>query len=267
MKLPKFKEQKELFDFLSKNRDMLIHAKKTNIKEVDCIKVVKSELVNKEPLQNVSELQEIKVNVIINTTNIIDSHNDLHLPGLWTKSLQENKYLMHLQEHQRDFDKIIADGDDLKAYTQMFKFSDLGEDLNGNTQALVFESIVKRDRNEYMFNQYANGYVKQHSVGMQYIKIQLAINDPDYPEFEIWKKYVGEVANVEKANEEGYFYVVLEAKVLEGSAVPLGSNHITPTQSVEEIKEIKTEPVIEPSADTQKETTQQEFINHIINKL
>ena len=121
-----------------------------------------------------------------------------------------------------------------------------------------------------MFNQYANGYVNQHSVGMQYVKIQLAINDPDYPEFEIWKKYIGEVANIEKANEDGFFYVVLEAKVLEGSAVPLGSNHVTPTVSVETVKQVKeqtTEPVIEPSADTHSEATLTEFYNQIISKL
>ena len=44
-------------------------------------------------LPTIEELEEIRVNVIINTTNIIDSHNDLHLPGLWKKSLQENKFL------------------------------------------------------------------------------------------------------------------------------------------------------------------------------
>ena len=75
--------------------------------------------------------------------------------------------------------------------------------------------------------------------------------------------------NVEKANEDGFFYVVLEAKVIEGSAVPLGSNHITPTIGIEAVKEKEqtTEPVSEPSADTQKNTTLNEFYNEIISKL
>jgi hypothetical protein len=27
-----------------------------------------------------------------------------------------------------------------------------------------------------MFNQYAKGYVKEHSVGMRYVKLELAVN-------------------------------------------------------------------------------------------
>lgn len=39
--------------------------------------------------------------------------------------------------------------------------------------------------------------------------------------------------NPEVAEEKGYFWAVTEAKVIEGSAVPIGSNWITPTLSVE----------------------------------
>jgi hypothetical protein len=50
-------------------------------------------------------------------------------------------------------------------------------------------------------------------------------------EKENWDKYIGKVANVEQAEEEGYFWAVTEAKIVEGSAVLFGSNRVTPTLS------------------------------------
>jgi hypothetical protein len=45
------------------------------------------------------------------------------------------------------------------------KWKDLGFDFEGNTEALVFNVEIDKDRNDFMFNQYAKGYVKEHSVG------------------------------------------------------------------------------------------------------
>ena len=170
---------------------------------------------------------------VINTTNLMDSHDDVHLPGLWDKSLSENKYIMHLQEHKMAFDKIIADQDELKAFVKFLKWSELGFSYEGQTQALMFESIVKAERNKFMFDQYRKGYVKQHSVGMRYVRLILAVNDDEWgAEFDAWNKYYPEIVNKERADDKDYFWAVPEAKVIEGSAVPLGSNWATPTMSV-----------------------------------
>lgn len=144
------------------------------------------------------------------------------------------------------FDKIIADGDDLKVSAVTMTWKSLGYAYPGSTQALVFDSNVKQSRNAYMFDQYAKGYVKNHSVCMQYVKMVLCINEPDDldygAEFEAWEKYYSEIANKEYADEMGYFWAILEAKIIEGSAVPRGANSATPTLSVTEGKS-KTEPV------------------------
>ena len=149
------------------------------------------------------------------------------------RSLSENKNIIFLQEHQMKFDKIIADGKNLKAKVQTFTFKELGFNLDGQTQALIFDARINKSRNEYMFEQYNQGFVKQHSVGMQYVKLALALNDEQYPaEKAIWDKYISEVANSQTAEDKGYFWAVTEAKVIEGSAVPLGSNSFTPTIEV-----------------------------------
>ena len=62
--------------------------------------------------------------------------------------------------------------------------------IKGETQALIFKSIAEKARNEFMFEQYAKGFVKNHSVGMQYVKLVLCINDEDSgAEYEAWEKY------------------------------------------------------------------------------
>jgi hypothetical protein len=243
LEIPYFAEKKELFKFLIENKSQIEAQKKMIIKEGDGFGFIHS-LINPKgeaikantPLTEIPD--EYKIRAIINTTNLIDSHMDMHVPGLWKKSLSENKMIMHLQEHMRGFKNVISDGKNLKAYTQQYSWKDLGAEYDGITEALVFDSVIKeagkKPRNEYMYEQYSSGYVKNHSVAMQYVKMALCVNEPDDTyfgaEFEAWEKYSPMVANKE-ALEIGYFWAIKEAKALEGSAVVLGSNHITPTEN------------------------------------
>lgn len=237
-----------------RNKAILIAQKKATIKYADgCayLPAIDGVQVDKAAIDT-TNLDKIKVQAAINTTNILDSHGDVHIKGLWKKSLQENKMIMHLQEHQLAFDKIIADGKDLKVSTKEMTFKELGYTYDGTTQVLFFESIVKRDRNPYMFKQYADGHVNNHSVGMRYVKLFLAVNDPRYEEEKkVWDKYYPTIANKSAADEQGYFWAVTEAKVIEGSAVPIGSNRITPTIEITEAGK-STSTKIEPSEDTHR---------------
>lgn len=233
-----FKTKKELFDFLAENKTVLMTEKKFIPKKADSFSLSnfvyheKENAFKSNDTIDTANLNEIKTLVAINTTNLFDSHKDVHLPGLWKKSLSENKFIMHLQEHSMAFEKIIAKGKDLKAYTKNFTWKELGYDYKGTTEALLFESIIRRKRNPVMFDQYANGYVDNHSVGMKYVSLTLCVDDDgeDFgAEYEAWEKYFPLIANADEAKESGYFWAVKEAKVIEGSAVPLGSNPATPT--------------------------------------
>ena len=121
-------------------------------------------------------------------------------------------------------------------------WASLGIELLGDTEALIFEAKVSSDRNEFMFNQYLNGWVKEHSVGMRYINLFLCINTTDKfytQEKANWDKYFPFVANKDDIEGEGYFWAVTEAKIIEGSAVLKGSNYATPTISVNIPKSIE----------------------------
>lgn len=268
-----FKTKKELFDFVVTNKDVLIAQKRAVIKNADSFICEPTLLFEKKMDANKSDaiidpvkLDNLKVKVIINTTNFLDRHGDVHIPGLWNKSLNENKMIMHLQEHEMEFDKIISDGDKLKVYTKTYSWLELGYSYPGMTEGLTFESTIERKRNEFMLNQYANGWVRNHSVSMQYMKMDFAINDKDYPnEFTAWEKYYPQIANKEVADEKGYFWYVLEAKCIEGSAVPLGSNSATPTldNGMKSEPEFSTLEKIEPSI----KDTQNEIVKYLIKNL
>lgn len=229
----KFGSKEEAFDYLKKNKELLIAEKKSTLKHSDSICVDLPVKVDKSFVAKGNE-ERITVKSIINTTNVIDSHMDLHVSGIWNKSLKENKTPYLLQEHKMQFDHVISS--DIIASAENFNWSDLGFEFKGETQALVFTSVIEKKRNEFMFNQYLNGYVKNHSVGMNYVKIFLAVNsdEQDYKEEkEVWDKYYDLAINKQVADENGYFWAVTEAKFVEGSAVLVGSNQMTPTLSVE----------------------------------
>ena len=229
-----------------KNKDLIILEKKNAIKHGDTIVNLKIQEHTKKDVQkmddhtemNIEDVTALTVKAVINTTNIIDSHMDCHINGIWSKSVKETKLLYWLQEHNMNFKSIIADSvnENLKASVESVSWSSIGYDYPGTTEALMFESAISKGRNEFMFNQYKNGYVLNHSVGMRYVKLYLCVNsdDAEYSaEKDNWNKYFPVVVNKEVAEDKGFFWAVTEAKAIEGSAVVKGSNQATPTISVE----------------------------------
>ena len=235
--LPEFETKKELFTHLIENKNLYITQKKEHIKQADAYSYA-SNLEAAKAISADNDTEDVLQRAaIINTTNILDNHGDVHLPGLWGKSLKENKNIYYLQEHEMKFDKVISKPDDVKASTKYYQWSELGYPFEGKTQALVFEVKIRKDQNNFMFDQFQKGNVNNNSVGMKYVKIDLAVNDDSWDqEFAVWNKYIDNVANKEEAEKAGWFWAVHEAKVIEGSAVLLGSNQFTP------IRESKQEP-------------------------
>lgn len=265
-----FSTKEDLFKALVSNKKELISIKKSTTKNADAVNcgyldtTVKVN-TNKSLDENLTDLSQLNVKVVINTTNFLDSHGDVHVNGIWNKSVKDNVSFLHLQEHEREFDKVITDS--AKGYVKSMTWKALGFPYSGSTEALIFESTIDKNRNEFMLNQYANGWVKNHSVGMRYVQLELAINteaeyDKEYKA--LWDEYYPIIANKEVADERGYFWIVSEAKIVEGSAVVMGSNSATPTLSVENKSEADniTSEQEEPSIDTQKlEQSLKELLN------
>lgn len=270
-----FATKEDLFKALVENKKTLISTKKSVTKNADAVSFgyldtsVKIDTTKEDIQSQMQNPDMLNVKVVINTTNFLDSHGDVHVNGIWNKSIKDNATFLHLQEHERDFDKVITDT--AKGYVQSMTWKKLGLPYDGSTEALIFESTIDKKRNEFMLNQYANGWVKNHSVGMRYVQLELAINteaeyDKEYKA--LWDEYYPIIANKEVADERGYFWVVKEAKIIEGSAVVMGSNSATPTLENKEFEaDLIDTSKDEPSLDTQNELeTQKQQLKELLNK-
>ena len=97
LEIPKFDNIQDRIKFVVENKDTLIAQKKAELKEADAVlftQTIKDDklISNKanEPI-DITGIDKIRVVAVINTTNLMDSHDDVHMPGLWKKSISENK--------------------------------------------------------------------------------------------------------------------------------------------------------------------------------
>ena len=266
--IPSFESKEPLFDWLIANKSALIAQKKSTIKHADAVSYMvplvseRGEVIKSEAVPETAT--KIKVRSIINTTKLLDSHGDVHIDQLWNKSLKETKDNYLVNQHNFTFEGIISDN--VKAFAKQMTWSELGyAGYEGTTQALVYDSTIDKADSPFMFDQYKKGRVKNHSVGMRYVKIDMAINDPRYEkELAVWEKYFPIIANKADAEAQGYFWAVTEAKNIEGSAVVRGSNFVTPTYSVQETKD---QPDLSTGQSRIKSTRFKEGLNELLNEL
>lgn len=233
-----FESKADMFAELKDRKEEVKAIKKATIKMTDSIPMAhisKKDSANKA----LSPSQEIKagdyVYPVINTTKYIDSHEDLHLDGIWNKSAKEQTGKTYLLiNHELAVGKVISQPKDVEIMVKDLSWSELGrKDMEGSTEALIFKSKLTEKSNRDGFSAYKDNDPVEHSIRMQYVKMELAINS-DEEGYEAEKaefdKHYPIVANKDRADELGYFWAVYEAKIhKEGSMVLAGSNDATPT--------------------------------------
>ncbi|CEJ71266.1 hypothetical protein BN1195_03611 [Chryseobacterium oranimense G311] len=260
-----FSTPDEAVEFLVENKKFVISQKKSIVKHGDGIdwngRVLneKKESIKADGNASFENVSKINIIAVSNTCNYYDSHGDVSLNGSWKRTANNTKDGLHLQEHKMQFDKIISDQVEFKVEIKTWK--ELGFNYEGSTECLVMYSTASKEDNPYMFDKYVKGKVKQHSVGLRYINIDLAVNssaDWAKDEKELWDKYYPMIVNKDDVDEAGYFWCVFEQKAIENSAVPRGSNPATPTISVEPVTDTSTK---QDSADATPTDEQKRIIN------
>lgn len=164
---------------------------------------------------------------IYNSYFYIDSDLDMLLPGAASKSIQErgvgstkgNK-IKHLKDH--DWSQNIARIDMLEERTVDFG----GKQIEGIYHESFYpESTDSTD----MLIKIQAGLYDSRSIGFQYEKMALCERDATKEEhIKNWNTYLPKALNPEKALENGYFWVVKEIRLWEGSDVSFGANELTP---------------------------------------
>ena len=268
-----FESKELLFKDLKANKTEILEFKKAQIlKSCD-----KDNATNFKPILLSKSLEQIKsfevdndyYYIAVNSTNILDSHSDLHVKGIWNKTVKEQQGKNYLvSDHKLEIDKVIAKSKDVEMFTAEVPFSTIGKEYDGTTEVLIYKVAKDKIINPLIKEWLDSGDEIQASVRMQYVNIEMALNSTDKSdvyEKKVYDEYIDKIANKSDFEEINYFFVVKDAKnVRESSLVLFGSNGATgliqqdKTDADTIIPEIKNE----PSIDTQKvEQSLKELLN------
>jgi hypothetical protein len=270
-----FETKEELFSALKSNKDLIIDAKKSIIYK-SCDKGQSVVAKNLDLLKFSEENKAIKIDenyyyFAVNSTKILDSHDDLHIDGIWKKSVQEiqgKNYLV--EDHELEISKIIARKEHIEIFTAKIPFSLIGKPYEGNTEILVYKVPKNQIKNDKVKEWLDSGDAIECSVRMQYVTILLAL-DSNSPEDATEKKnyddFINLIANKEDFEYIPYFFIIKEAKnVKESSLVPFGSNSSTGVIQNKIEKEEPSEDTQNTTEPTNDVTQKNELLKELLNK-
>jgi len=232
-----FDTQLDMFKALHANKEKIIGLKQSTVKNSEGF--TSNFGVDKDIIKSIDGLEKGFIYPVINTTKYLDSHLDLHLDGIWKKSVGEQQgKVYYALNHDLSIGKIISYPADVEMFTKMVAWKDLGRTYDGETQALIFKTNLSDYSNADARNVIEKELPSQNSVRMQYVALTLAMNSDErkfVEERDTWEKHYAVIANKGVAEESKYFWAVSEAKIYKESSLVLeGSNDATPIIYVKE---------------------------------
>ncbi len=231
-----FSTKEELFKELKENLEFITDAKKSQIQK-SCEKGIAVKCKSLDLLKFTDQLKGIKIDdnfyyIAVNSTLILDMHDDVHLNGIWKKSIQEisgKNYLV--ADHELELHKVIVRKEHVEIFTASIPFSLLGKPYEGNTEALIYKVPKTQVKDPLVKEWLDSGDDIEGSVRMQYVKFALCMdsNDPDDATAkQNYDTYYPLIANKSDFDYVYYFFAIQEAKnVRESSLVVFGSNDAT----------------------------------------
>ncbi len=255
-----------MFFALKANVDKIVAIKKAAIKDSDPV-----EYFFRESKENVSKaLSEEavkavkngdKLYAIINTTFFYDSHGDVHLDGIWDTSVQQQQgKIYYAINHELKIGSIISYPNEVDMSVKGLNWSDVGQNFDGQTQALMFGFELTDKSNKDAKKAIKAGVPLQNSVRMQYEKMVLCVDSTAKgleQERMNFYQYLPKIANKDEVMVAGYYWGIQSAKIVkEGSAVLAGSNRATPilyTDPSNKQSKKETEPPAESSTEVKSD--------------
>lgn len=230
-----FADKEALIKYVKDNLTQIIDAKKVEQFSYNKGLAVSCKSLNGTKLtvsEKAIEVDDDYWYIAVNTTNILDSHDDLHVNGIWNTTVKDQQGKNYLVDtHSITIDTTIVKKEHIEMFVATVAFEALGYPYKGDTQVLVYKfrkDQVIHDKARYWLE---SGDEIQASVRMRYVTIEFAL-DSNAPEDEVFKKryveYLGKIANRQDFDYIPYFFIVKEAiNQRESSLVPFGSNHVT----------------------------------------
>lgn len=229
-----FDSKAEMFAALKEDKEHIIGLKKAALKDTDPVMLyVRDKNAEKALSDPMPTDVGSMIYPVINSCNWLDSHGDVHIKGLWDVSLKDQAgKVYYIINHDLEIGSVIAYPKDVEATVQDIAWREMGVDIDGTTQVLLYKVKLTSAANKDFLEAVKAGAPIQNSVRMRYIGMTLCIDDSsdDFKQEKAnFDKYIKVIANRKDAEEQGYFWAITEAAVYkEGSAVLFGSNEATP---------------------------------------
>jgi hypothetical protein len=231
-----YSSKEDMFSDFRKNIDDIISLKKAEIHK-SCEKGLTVSCRSLDLLKFTDQLKGIKIDdayyyIAVNSTLILDTHDDLHLNGLWAKSVKEQQGKNYLvADHELCIDNVIVRKEHIEMFTAKLPFALLGYEYKGETEALIYKIPKDKIIHDKVKAWLDSGDSIEASVRMQYVTIEFAM-DSNAPEDITLKKnydtYLSMIANKDEFEYIPYFFIIKEAKnIRESSLVVFGSNAVT----------------------------------------
>ena len=269
-----FTDKNEMFKALKSNKEYIISVKRSQIlKSFEKGLGVNAKSIDVSKLGTTSK-GILKDNdyyyIAVNTTKVLDSHGDLHVDGIWNKTVKDQQGKNYLvTDHKMELSNVVAKKENIEMLLAEIPFSSIGKSYSGNTQALIYK-VAKAD----IINPLAKDWLDsgsdiEASVRMQYVNLDLAMNSEakgDEAEFKNYNEYIDTIANKDDFDSIDYFWIVKEAKNIgESSLVLNGSNSATGVLDNKNIQPSEDTDKKEPSNDTHKTTIDKVSNSKLIN--
>ena len=155
-----FNNKEDLFKALAENESVIIAQKKLETKSIDKGLVICS---NQKGIKKAFENETNKAlkfdddyyYFVVNSANILDSHNDMHVDGNWNKTVKEQQGKVYLVfDHKLERKEIIAMPKDIELLTAKIPFSLLGKNYEGDSYSLVYKvaknKIIDKQAKEWL---------------------------------------------------------------------------------------------------------------------
>lgn len=232
-----FSSKEEMFVALKENVKRIKEIKCAAIKESDPIGFQMLPVKSAEGVEKAADDTEVKdgdtIYPVINTTNILDSHGDVHLDGIWDNSVKDQKgKVYYAVNHKIEIGSIVSYPDEVDMSVKSMPWTELGQNYAGNTQALIFAAKMTDASNKDARKILKAKKPMNNSVRMQYVDMDLCVDSNSKgleQERMNFYTHLPKIANKEDAMAAGYFWAVKQAKIVkEGSMVLAGSNPATP---------------------------------------
>lgn len=260
-----FESRAEMFNALRKNNKDIIAAKKAQIfnskagENKGALKVIPIDSKIQDGTIKGLDFDDDYYHIAVNTTRILDSHEDVSIDGSWNKTAKEQKGKVYLVfNHDFDPTKTIVRKENIEILVAKIPFAALNRPYEGDTEALIYKFRKDKVINNLAKEWLDSGDDIEASVRLRYVKLVFAANsdDPQDKEFKKnFEKYYPLIANKDDFKEILYFYAILEQQnILESSLVLAGSNGATgQLQDKNEPPNGTQNEINEPSNDTQQE--------------